>query len=102
MRQRVEQYFRELGERLDREVEALTVEWRQSEALAQIQIGDDFYVFIVFSWSDEEDCSVEFMIGDENAVVQTRHLDKLDAAVSIVKQAYQLARERFACLRRPS
>lgn len=102
MRQRVEQYFRELGERIDKEIEAFTVEWRQSEALAQIQLNDDFYVFIVFSWNDEEECSVEFMIGDENAVVQTRHLDKLDATVSIVKQAYKLAREWFPCLQRPS
>jgi hypothetical protein len=38
------------------------------------------------------------MIGDENAVIQPRHLDKLDAATSIVKAAYELARQRFTCL----
>ncbi|AAL63639.1 hypothetical protein [Pyrobaculum aerophilum] len=97
MRQRVEQFFRELEERIDKEIEAFTVEWRQYEALGQIQLREDFFVFIVFSWSDEE-CSIEFMLGDENAVIQPRHLDKLDVATSIIKQAFALAKERFTCL----
>lgn len=97
MRHKVEQFFRELEEKIDRDIEAFTVEWRQYEALAQIQLKEDLYVFVVFSWSDE-DCTIEFMIGDENAVIQPRHLDKLDAATSIVKAAYELACQRFTCL----
>jgi len=97
MRQKAEQFFRELEDKIDRDIEAFTVEWRQYEALAQIQLKEDLYVFVVFSWSDE-DCTIEFMIGDENAVIQPRHLDKVDAAISIVKAAYELARQRFTCL----
>lgn len=97
MRQKVEQYFKELYEKIDKEIEAFTVEWRQYEALAQIQFKDDFYLFIVFSWSDE-DCTVEFMIGDENAVIQPRHIDKVEAAVSAMKLAYRMALEKFTCL----
>jgi len=97
MRQKVEQFFRELEEKIDKDIEAFTVEWRQHEALAQIQLKEDLYVFIVFSWSDEE-CIIEFMIGDENAVIQTRHIDKIDIAISIVKQTYELARQKFTCL----
>ncbi|ABO08001.1 conserved hypothetical protein [Pyrobaculum calidifontis JCM 11548] len=96
MRQQVEQYFRELQGKID--AEAFTVEWRQHEALAQIQLGDDFYLFIIFSWSDN-DCVVEYMIGDENAVIQARHLDKLDQAVATLKLAHRLATEKFSCLR---
>lgn len=101
MKQRVEQYFKELHQAIDKEIEAFTVEWRQYEALAQIQLREDLYVFIIFSWSDEEDCTVEYMIGDENAVIQARHLDRLDSAVSIIKTAHQMAKEKFACLKRP-
>jgi len=97
MRQKAEQFFRELEDKIDRDIEAFTVEWRQYEALAQIQLKEDLYVFVVFSWSDE-DCTIEFMIGDENAVIQPRRLDKVDAAISIVKAAYELARQRFTCL----
>jgi len=97
MRQRIDQFFRELEEKIDRDVEAFTVEWRQFEALAQIQLKDDFYVFVIFSWSDE-DCIIEFMVGDENAVIQPRHLDKIDNAIYIVKSTYELAKQRFTCL----
>lgn len=100
MKQRVEQYFKELHQAIDKEIEAFTVEWRQYEALTQIQLKEDLYVFIIFSWSDEEDCTIEYMIGDENAVIQTRHLDKLDLAVSIIKTAHQMAKEKLACLQR--
>lgn len=98
MRQKIDQYFRELKDAIEREIEAFTVEWRQYEALAQIQLREDFYVFIVFSWSDE-DCILEFMVGDENAVVQTRHLDKLNTAFFIIKKAYELASSNFTCLK---
>jgi hypothetical protein len=97
MRQKVEQFFRELEEKIDKDIETFTVEWRQYEALAQIQLKDDFYVFVIFSWSDE-DCTIEFMIGDENAVIQPRHLDKIDSAIYIVKSTYELAKQRFTCL----
>lgn len=98
MKQKVEQYFRELKDAVAKDIESFTVEWRQYEALAQIQLREDFYVFLVFSWSDSE-CVLEFMVGDENAVIQTRHLDKLDAAFSIVKSAYELATKKFTCLK---
>jgi hypothetical protein len=52
MRQKVEHFFRELEEKIDRDIEAFTVEWRQYEALAQIQLKEDLFVFVVFSWSD--------------------------------------------------
>jgi len=94
----VEQYFRELERKLEGYIEAFTVEWRQHEALAQIQLRDDFYVFIALSWVGE-DCTLEFMMGDENAVIQLRHLDKLDAAISVIKTAYETARQSFKCLR---
>jgi hypothetical protein len=97
MRQKVEQFFRELEEEIDKDIEAFTVEWRQYEALAQIQLKDDFYVFVIFSWSDE-DCTIEFMVGDENAVIQPQHLDKIDNAIYIVKSTYELAKQRFTCL----
>jgi hypothetical protein len=97
MRQKVEQFFRELEEKIDKDIEAFTVEWRQYEALAQIQLKDNFYVFVIFSWTDE-DCTIEFMVGDENAVIQPRHLDKIDYAIYIVKSTYELAKQRFTCL----
>ncbi|ABL88829.1 conserved hypothetical protein [Pyrobaculum islandicum DSM 4184] len=100
MRQKVEEYFRELEEKIDKEIEAFTVEWRQYEAFAQIQLREGFYTFIIFSWSDEEDCVIEYMIGDENAVIQPNHLDKLEVAVGIIKLAHELATQKFACLQR--
>ena len=99
MRHTVEQFFKELEEKIDKDIEAFTVEWRQYEALAQIQLEDDFYVFVIFSWSDE-DCTIEFMVGDENAVIQQRHIDKIDKAIQIVKFTYESAKQKFVCLQR--
>ncbi|MFN7105632.1 MAG: hypothetical protein ACK4M3_03500 [Pyrobaculum sp.] len=96
MKQRVEQFFKKVREKI--EAKSFVIEWRQREALAQIQLDDDFYVFVVFSWYDDE-CLVEYMIGDENAVVRPKYLERLDQAVAIVKLVNRLAGEEFTCLR---
>ncbi|ACB39641.1 hypothetical protein [Pyrobaculum neutrophilum] len=97
MRQKVEQYFKDLEAQIDKDIEAFTVEWRQYEALAQIQLQEGLYVFIIFSWSDE-DCAIEYMVGDENAVIQPKYIPHLEKALSIIKTADELARKRFTCL----
>ncbi len=89
-RERVEEYFKKLAEMLDKKSRRLTVEWRRDEAFGQIQLDEDFYVFIVVSWADDE-YYIEYMIGDENAVIQARHVGALNEAVSIVKEAHDLA-----------
>ncbi|MEL9991082.1 MAG: hypothetical protein QXP98_09200 [Thermoproteus sp.] len=89
-RERVEEYFKKLSETLERRSKRLTVEWRRDEALGQIQLDEDFYVFIVLSWAGDE-YYIEYMVGDENAVIQARHVGALDDAVSIIKEAHGLA-----------
>lgn len=89
-RERVEEYFKRLSEALTKRSKALTIEWRRDEAFGQVQLDEDFYVFIVVSWSDDE-YYIEYMIGDENAVIQARHMKALDEAVSILKEAHGLA-----------
>ncbi|AEA13467.1 hypothetical protein TUZN_2009 [Thermoproteus uzoniensis 768-20] len=89
-RERAEEYFKKLAEALEKRSRRLTVEWRRDEAFGQIQLGEDFYVFIVLSWAGDE-YYIEYMVGDENAVVQARHVDMLDEAVSIIKEAHGLA-----------
>ncbi len=94
MRRELEQFFKNLESELGI---SLSVEWRRQEALVQIEIEEDFYVFLVFSWHGGE-CSVEYMVGDDNAIIQSRHVDKLDLATSIVKQIHKAALEKFTCL----
>lgn len=89
-RERVEEYFKKLSEVLGKKSRTLTVEWRRDEAFGQVQLDEDFYVFIVVSWSDDE-YYIEYMIGDENAVIQARHMKALDEAVSVLKEAHELA-----------
>ncbi len=90
---RVERFFRRLREEIG-SVDEFTVEVRHNEALGQVRIGEDFYVFITVPWSDDE-YYIEFMVGDENAVIQPRHMELLDRAVEIVKRAYALSREEL-------
>ncbi|MBP1449963.1 MAG: hypothetical protein JZD41_08210 [Thermoproteus sp.] len=89
-RGRVEEFFRRLSSSLEGQSKRVTVDWRHDEALGQIQLDDDMYVFIVVSWAGDE-YYVEYMIGDENAVIQSRHVDLLDKAVAVVKTAHDLA-----------
>lgn len=89
-RERVEEFFRRLSSSLEGRSKRVTVDWRHDEALGQIQLDDDMYVFVVVSWAGDE-YYVEYMIGDENAVIQSRHVDLLDRAVAVVKTAHDLA-----------
>ncbi|MEZ0248856.1 MAG: hypothetical protein ABWJ97_06255 [Thermoproteus sp.] len=89
-RERVEEYFKRLSEMLEKRSRRLTVEWRRDEALGQIQLDEDFYVFIVLSWAGDE-YYIEYMLGDENAVIQARHVSALDDAISIIKEAHSIA-----------
>lgn len=91
-KERVEAYFKQLSEVLARRAKRITVDWRHDEALGQIQLDDDMFVFVVVSWAGDE-YYVEYMIGDENAVIQSRHIGLLDEAVAIVKEAHELARK---------
>lgn len=96
MRQKLEAFFKKLSNEV--KAESFTVEWRHHESLAQIQLKDDFYIFVIISWGDG-DCTIEYMIGDENAVISQRHVELLEAAVSIIKKIQSEALREFSCLR---
>ena len=89
MRSRVEQFFKALSERIGRRID---VEWRSSEAMGTIELAESFYVYIVVSWSDAE-TYIEYLVGDENAVIKPEYVDMLDDAVKLIKTAHGVARE---------
>ncbi|CCC82154.1 hypothetical protein [Thermoproteus tenax] len=89
-RELVEKYFQTLSEALKERAKRVTVDWRSDEALGEIQLAEDFYVFVVISWAGDE-YYIEYMVGDENAVISPRHIQLLEEAVAVIKTAHNIA-----------
>ena len=88
VRNRIDQFFKALNERLGRRVD---VEWRSNEAMGTIELDESFYVYVVVSWSDSE-TYIEYLVGDENAVIRPEYVDKLEEAVKLIKAIHGIAR----------
>jgi hypothetical protein len=56
-----------------------------SEKVILVRLAEDLSVYVSILCEDNE-CSVEYAVGDDNFAIMPRHLNLMDKAVSIMKK----------------